>query len=38
MADDALLASTRVVPERLIASGYSFRHPELEPLLREIVR
>lgn len=34
MADDLLLSSTRVEPARLLASGYSFRHPELEGALR----
>jgi uncharacterized protein len=27
MADEALLASTRVVPARLLASGFKFQHP-----------
>ena len=34
MADAALLASTRVVPDRLRAAGFRFRFPELEPALR----
>ncbi|HVS51674.1 MAG TPA: TIGR01777 family oxidoreductase [Opitutaceae bacterium] len=34
MADDALLASTRAVPEKLGAAGYAFRHPTLESALR----
>jgi len=34
MADEALLASTRVVPERLAQAGFRFRLPELEPALR----
>jgi uncharacterized protein (TIGR01777 family) len=34
MADALLLASTRVEPVRLLASGYTFRHPELEGALR----
>jgi uncharacterized protein (TIGR01777 family) len=34
MADDLLLASARVVPSRLLESGYQFRFPELEPALR----
>lgn len=38
MADEALLASTRVAPEKLRASGYVFRHAQLEPALREILR
>ena len=34
MADAALLASTRVRPERLEATGYRFRFPELEGALQ----
>jgi uncharacterized protein (TIGR01777 family) len=34
MADALLLASTRVEPVRLLASGYTFRHPKLEGALR----
>ncbi len=34
MADTLLLASTRVEPARLLASGYTFRHPQLEGALR----
>ena len=34
MADELLLASTRVEPARLRAAGYRFRHPDLEPALR----
>ncbi len=37
MADAALLASTRVEPKRLKATGYRFRHPELEPALRDLL-
>jgi len=37
MADALLLASTRVVPERLLASGYAFRYPELEGALRHLL-
>jgi len=37
MADPLLLASTRVAPERLLASGYRFRHPELEGALRHLL-
>lgn len=36
-AGEAALASQRVVPERLLASGYSFIHPELEPALRAVL-
>jgi NAD dependent epimerase/dehydratase family enzyme len=37
MADAALLSSTRVRPERLVASGYRFRFPELEGALRHVL-
>ena len=37
MADDLLLASTRVVPKKLMASRYTFRHPHLEELLKHIL-
>ena len=34
MADEALLASSRVEPRKLLESGYKFRHPDLEGALR----
>lgn len=34
MADEALLSSARVHPERLVASGFQFKQPELEAALR----
>jgi uncharacterized protein (TIGR01777 family) len=34
MADQAILASTRVMPEVLLQAGFSFRYPDLEPALR----
>jgi hypothetical protein len=37
MADSLLLASTRVEPARLMASGYSFCYPELEGALRHVL-
>jgi uncharacterized protein (TIGR01777 family) len=37
MADALLLASARVVPRRLQASGYRFRYPELEGGLRHLL-
>ena len=37
MADATLLASTRVRPERLQASGYRFRFPDLEGALRHVL-
>lgn len=38
MADEALLASTRVLPRRLLDSGFTFRHPELEGALRAVLQ
>lgn len=37
MADSLLLASTRVEPAKLNASGYQFRYPELEGALRHVL-
>jgi uncharacterized protein (TIGR01777 family) len=37
MADTALLGSQRVLPARLLASGYRFRQPALEPALRHLL-
>ena len=37
MADALLLASTRVKPARLMASGYAFRHGSLEEGLRHVL-
>ena len=37
MADEALLSSARVVPERLEKSGFHFEGPELEPALRKLL-
>lgn len=37
LADELLLASTRVVPLRLKETGYEFRHPELEGALRHVL-
>jgi uncharacterized protein (TIGR01777 family) len=37
MADALLLASARVTPTRLQASGYRFRYPELEGALRHLL-
>ncbi len=37
MADALLLASTRVLPEKLRTSHYSFRHSEIEPTLRALL-
>ncbi len=38
MADELLLASARVEPDRLLLSGYAFRYPELEGALRHLLR
>ncbi|MCD6052131.1 MAG: uncharacterized protein K0Q55_3549 [Verrucomicrobia bacterium] len=37
MAEAILLASQRVMPQQLLKSGYSYRHPELSVLLRELL-
>ena len=37
MADELLLGSARVEPQRLAASGYSFRFPDLEAALRHVL-
>jgi hypothetical protein len=37
LADELLLASSRVVPQRLHESGYEFRHPTLETALRHML-
>jgi len=37
MGDALLLSSTRVDPARLQTSGYTFKHPELEGALRDIL-
>ena len=36
--EEVLLASARVMPAHLLASGYRFRDPELEPALRNLLR
>jgi NAD dependent epimerase/dehydratase family enzyme len=36
-ADDMLLASQRVRPAKLVASGFQFQDPELEPALRGLL-
>ncbi len=37
MADELLLSSTRVEPAKLLATGFRFQYPELEPALRHIL-
>jgi uncharacterized protein (TIGR01777 family) len=36
-AREGLLSGQRAVPERALATGYRFRHPELEPALRHVL-
>jgi uncharacterized protein len=38
MADELLLASQRVEPAKLVASGYPFQHSDLHNALQEILR
>jgi uncharacterized protein len=38
MGDELFLASERVAPAKLTASGYEFRHPELRKALEEILK
>ncbi|MEW6364957.1 MAG: TIGR01777 family oxidoreductase [Acidobacteriota bacterium] len=38
MAEDLLLASARLVPARLLACGFTFRHPDIESALRHVLR
>ena len=37
MAGETILASQRLVPGRLLATGYTFRWPALEPALRHLL-
>jgi len=37
LADETLLASARVVPARLLETGYRFQQPALEPALRHVL-
>lgn len=37
MVDEALLASQRAIPRRLLDSGFTFRHPDLESALRAAI-
>jgi NAD dependent epimerase/dehydratase family enzyme len=37
MADELLLASARVEPERLKQNGFMFGHPTLEEALRHVL-
>ena len=38
MAEETVLSSQKAMPARLTASGYKFKHPELEPALRGLLR
>ena len=37
MGRELAIASARVVPDKLLRSGYTFHHPDLEPTLREML-
>jgi uncharacterized protein len=37
MADELLLTSMKVVPQKLVDTGYTFRHPTLEGALRHVL-
>lgn len=37
MGQEILLSGTRVEPQKLLASGYSFRNPDLEGVLRHVL-
>ncbi|MBF0241532.1 MAG: TIGR01777 family protein [Desulfamplus sp.] len=37
MGEEILLASTRVVPEKLVGSGFRFSYPKLEEALRHLI-
>ena len=37
MADGLLLSSTRVLPRKLLQSGYDFQHPDLATALRHLL-
>lgn len=38
LADELVLASIRALPERLMTSGFTFEHPELEAALRDLLQ
>jgi len=38
MADELLLADQEVLPQRLLASGFEYRHPDLESALRHALQ
>jgi uncharacterized protein len=37
VADEIVLASVRAIPERLLRTGFTFRHPSLDVALRELL-
>jgi hypothetical protein len=37
-ANEAMLASARLVPARLLAAGFRFRFPDLEGALRHVLQ
>jgi NAD dependent epimerase/dehydratase family enzyme len=37
VADEIVLASVRAVPEQLLRTGFTFRHPNLEAALRDLL-
>ena len=37
MANELLLSSTRVLPKKLMDSGYKFRHPELGEAIEHLL-
>ena len=38
MADETVLASTRVAPKKLLAAGFQYQHPNLEGALHQLLR
>jgi uncharacterized protein (TIGR01777 family) len=38
MAEELLLSSQRVEPQKLLKAGYAFQYPDLEPTLRALLR
>ena len=37
MADEMLLASQKVLPKKLMSSGFEFKYPELEAAMRRYI-
>ncbi len=38
MADELMLASLRAIPQKLLESGFTFRHPEVAEALRAVLQ